>query len=71
MKDLSEIEVISLASALKMESEWLIKQRLLNSLIIDEDLKREGEAILLAIEGRIKGLKQFIDENQISIVRED
>ena len=71
MKDLSEIEVISLASALKMESEGLIKQRLLNSLIIDEDLKREGEAILLAIEGRIKGLKQFIDENQISIVRED
>ncbi|MDQ0149088.1 hypothetical protein ACFO6R_05760 [Eubacterium multiforme] len=70
MRDFSETEIISLASILKMENEGLIKQRLLNSLIMDEDLKREGESRILAIETRIKTLKQFIDENQISIVKD-
>lgn len=71
MRDFCEIEVMFLESILKMENEELIKQRLLNSLIIDEDLKREGESRLLAIETRIKALKQFIDENQISIVKDE
>jgi len=38
-----------------------------NALITDENLKRQGEASELASEGRIKGLQQFINENQVTV----
>lgn len=65
MRKLSEMEKISLAAALKMETEGLIMQRAINSLISDEDLKRQSETSILAAEGRIKGIQQFINENNI------
>lgn len=37
-------------------------QRSLNTIITDEDLKRQSEASILATEGRINGLIQFINE---------
>ena len=43
MRKLSEIEKISLAAALKMETDGLIMQRAINSLISDEDLRRQSE----------------------------
>ena len=70
MRTLSDIENISLAAVLKMENDGLIMQRALNTLITDEDLKRQSEASILAAEGRIKGIQQFINENNISIVKE-
>lgn len=71
MRVLSDIENISLATILKMESDGLILQRELNNLISDEDLKRHSEASILATEGRIKGIQQFIEENNISVAEED
>lgn len=67
MKKLSEIENLSLAATLKMESDGLLMQRAINSLITDEDLKRQSEASILATEGRIKGIQKFIEENNVLI----
>lgn len=64
MKKISEVEILSLAGILKMESDAVKAQRAINALITDEDLKRQGEASVLAAEGRIKALKTFIKENQ-------
>lgn len=71
MRTLSEIEKLSLAAVLKMENDWLIMQRAISALISDEDLKRQTDASILAAEGRIKGIQQFIKENKILIVKED
>ena len=54
MRKLSEIENLSLAATLKMESDGLIMQRAINSLISDEDLKRLSEASILAAEEELK-----------------
>lgn len=64
MKKISEVEILSLTTILKMENDAVIAQRAINSLITDEDLKRQGEASVLAAEGRIKAIKKFIKENQ-------
>ena len=70
MRALSEVENLSLASILKMESDGLVMQRAISSLISDEDLKRQSEASILATEGRIKGIQQFIVENKVPVVKE-
>lgn len=71
MRALSEIENLSLTAVLKMESDGLIMQRAINSLISDEDLKRQSEASILAAEGRIKAIQQFIVENKIPVAKEE
>ncbi len=70
MRKLSEIEKISLAAIIKMESDGLLMQRAINMLISDEDLKRQSESSILATEGRIKAIQQFIVENEILISEE-
>lgn len=70
MRALSEVENLSLAAILKMESDGLVMQRAISSLISDEDLKRQSEASILATEGRIKGIQQFIVENKVLVVKE-
>ncbi|ACD24475.1 hypothetical protein ACTFIN_15040 [Clostridium cagae] len=70
MRALSDVENISLAAILKMESDGVIMQRIINTLISDEDLKRQSEASILATEGRIKGIQQFISENNVSVAKE-
>lgn len=71
MRGLSDIETISLATILKMESDGLVLQRAMNNLISDEDLKRQSEASILATEGRIKGIQQFLKDNNILVAKED
>ena len=65
MKQISQVEVLSLTAILKAESDGLKMQRALNTIITDDDLKRQSEASILAAEGRINGLIQFINENNI------
>lgn len=66
MRKLSDTEMISLTNMLKMESDGLAVSRAMQGLITDEDLKRQAEAGILAMEGRIKGIQQFINENRIT-----
>lgn len=70
MRLLSEAEKISLAAVIKMESDGLLMQRAINTLISDEDLKRQSESSILATEGRIKAIQQFIVENEILVSEE-
>lgn len=70
MKQPTEVEILSLIAILKAESDALKMQRALNTIITDEDLKRQSEAAILACEGRLNGLIQFIDENNILNVEE-
>ena len=71
MRTLTEVENLSLAAILKLESDGLIMQRAMNKLITDEDLRREAEASILAIEGRIKGIQEFMVENKIPAAKEE
>lgn len=65
MRKLAEGEILSLTGLLKLESDGLAVSRAMQSLITDDDLKKQAESSILAAEGRIKGLEQFINENGI------
>ena len=71
MKQLSQVEILSLTAILKAESDGLKMQRALNTVLTDEDLKRQSESSILAAEGRINGLIQFINENNILTNKEE
>ena len=71
MKQLSQVEILSLTAILKAERDGLKMQRALNTVITDEDLKRQSESSILAAEGRINGLIQFINENNILTNKEE
>jgi len=66
MRKLSEGELLSLTGLLSMEKDGLAVAKVMKNLISDEDLKREAETGVLAAEGRIKGVQQFINENQVT-----
>jgi hypothetical protein len=65
MRKLAEGEILSLTGLLKLESDGLAVSRAMQSLITDDDLKKQSESGILAAEGRIKGLEQFINENGV------
>ena len=66
MRKLSEGELLSLTGLLSMEKDGLAVAKVMKNLIGDEELRREAETSVLATEGRIKGVQQFINENQIT-----
>ena len=66
MRQLAEGEVLSLTGLLKMEKDGLAVSKAMQQLITDDQLKKQAEASILASEGRIKGIQQFINENQIT-----
>ena len=70
MRKLTEGEILSLTGLLKMEKDALTVSKATQVLITDEDLKRQAEAAVLATEGRIKGIQQFINENQVTVPEE-
>ncbi|MFO7295901.1 MAG: hypothetical protein C0P72_007745 [Clostridia bacterium] len=65
MRKLSEAELLMLTELLKMEAEGLATARATLMLIEDSDLKKSAEAGIMAAEARIKGMQQFINENQV------
>lgn len=67
MRKLSEGELLSLTGLLSMEKDGLAVAKVMQNLISDEELKRQAEAGILAAEGRIKGVQQFINENQVTV----
>jgi hypothetical protein len=66
MRKLSEGELLSLTGLLSMEKDGLAVAKVMKNLISDEELRREAETGVLAAEGRIKGVQQFINENQVT-----
>jgi ferritin-like metal-binding protein YciE len=70
MRKLSESEMLSLTGLLKMEKDALAVSKAMQALITDEELKKQTESGILAAEGRIKGIQQFINENNIITTEE-
>lgn len=66
MRKLSDAELISLTGLLKLENDGLAVSRAMQVLITDDGLKKQAEAGILAAEGRINGIQQFINENRIT-----
>jgi hypothetical protein len=65
MRKISDSEILSLRELLQMETNALAKARVSQAAIGDDDLKKAAESGILAMEGRIKAMQQFINENQI------
>lgn len=70
MRKLAQNEVMSMTTLLDMEKDALIVARAKEKLIGDDELKKQAEAGILAMEGRIKGFQQFISENQVTEIKE-
>lgn len=66
MRKLSETEILSLTGILTMEKDGLAVSKAMKTLITDEEIKRQAETGILAAEARIKGIQQFINENQVT-----
>lgn len=71
MRNLSEVEILSLTQLLKLEQDGLAVARTMQMLITDDELKKQAESGILAAEGRIKGIQQFVMENQVAGLREE
>ncbi|MCK8827639.1 hypothetical protein MWH25_07770 [Natroniella acetigena] len=65
MRELTQAEKLTLRELLQMETNALTKAKATQEMIGDEDLKKEAESSILAMEGRIKGMQQFINENNL------
>lgn len=65
MRKLSETEILSLREMLQMETNNLITIKRMDSRLTDEQLKKHVKSAILANESRIKGIQQFINENQV------
>lgn len=65
MRNLTEAEKLSLRELLQMETTGLATAKAAKMAITDEELQRAAEASILAAEGRIKGIQQFVNENNI------
>jgi len=65
LRILTDSEVIALNGLLKLEYDGLAMSRVINNLIVDEDLKKQAEAGTLQKEQRIKAILQFISENDV------
>jgi hypothetical protein len=65
LRRLSDAEMLSLTELLQMETNALTKVKAARALASDQELQRIIEATILAAEGRIKGIQQFINENEI------
>jgi len=65
MRKLSEAEVLNLNKLLQAETNGVTKARMMIPAIGDDELRRASETSILASEVRIKGIQQFINENNI------
>ncbi|WP_026476874.1 hypothetical protein [Alkaliphilus transvaalensis] len=70
MRHLSDTEVLALTGLLRMEKDGLAVSRALEAIITDDDLRKETQAGVLAAEGRIQAIQQFINENHVTTTEE-
>ena len=70
MRKLADNEIISLTALLKMEKDGLAVSKVMQTLITDDELKKQAKSSVLTAESRIKGVQQFINENHVTGNRE-
>lgn len=66
MRQLTTNEILSLNKFLQMETNSLAMAKAGVNVIGDEQLRTLSQSGISAIEGRIKGLQQFIAENNVT-----
>lgn len=67
LRDMSDAELLSLSSILTMEKDGLAVARAMQPIISDDKLKTQAESAIMAAENRIKGIQQFINENNVNL----
>jgi hypothetical protein len=65
MRQLSSSEILSISKLIQMETNSLAIAKAGVNIISDGQLKTQAESGITASEARIKGLQQFIMENNI------
>jgi len=65
MRELAPSEILSLRELMQMETNALAKTKAIQPMVKDAELKRLVEAAILSSEATIRGMQQFITENQI------
>lgn len=65
MKQLTPSEVLLLREMLQMETNALAKAKVTQAAITDQQLKSQAESEILAAEGKVKAMQQFITENNL------
>ena len=70
MRKLAMGEILSMRELLQMESNALATSKATIMMIQDPQLKLLTESGILATEAKIKGLQQFIQENDITSIQE-
>ena len=65
MRKLSETEVLSLREILQMETNGIEVAKAVQNIVKDGDLKDQVKSSITAAEGRIRGIQQFISENDV------
>ncbi len=70
MRKLSDAEVLSLRELLQMDTNALSQVKAMEPFVTDNDLKAQLNASMLTTENRIKGMQQFIIENEVISVGE-
>jgi hypothetical protein len=70
MRKLALGEILTLRELLQMESNALAASKATVMLITDPQLKGLVESGILASEARIKGMQQFIEENDVISTQE-
>lgn len=65
MRTLTDSERISLRELLQIETNVLVKAEASQAIITDGELKKEAQSGIMACKGRINGLRQFINENNV------
>jgi hypothetical protein len=65
MRKLSEAEVLDLNAVLQMETLAIDKAKAMQAVAKDEHIKELISTSITAGEGRIRGIQQFVSENDI------
>lgn len=65
MRKLSETEVLSLREILQMETNGIEVAKAVQNIVKDGELKDQVKSSITAAEGRIRGIQQFISENDV------
>ncbi len=65
MRQLPASEILSISNLILMENTGLAMAKAGINIIKDEELKAQAQAGIMAGEMRIKGLQQFIIENNV------
>ncbi len=66
LRQLTSSEELSISKLLQLETNSLVIEKAGIHVIADEELRMQAESGIMATEARIRGLQQFLQENNIA-----